>query len=158
MVGAGIQVGTHPLGDHLWAAPGDHRVHQPVAAPSACSSGPAQPGPRRAGWRNPHPQLDHYQTQSGPSACTPTGTTGAWHAASGSSGGWQRWQVDLSSLAGQQVEVSISYASDWSFQGLGVFVDDIEVSTGEGTTPFEAGLDGWSIPGAPPRSPRKIHC
>ena len=37
-------------------------------------------------------------------------------------------------------------------QGLGVFVDDIEVSTGEGTTSFEARLDGWTIPGAPPGS------
>jgi hypothetical protein len=27
-------------------------------------------------------------------------------------------------------------------QGLGTFVDDIVVSTGEGTTSFETGLDG----------------
>jgi hypothetical protein len=41
-----------------------------------------------------------------------------------------------------------AYASDWSFQGLGVFVDDIEGSTGEGTTSFETGMDGWTTPGA----------
>ena len=35
----------------------------------------------------------------------------------------------------------------------GVFVDDIEVSTGEGTTSFESGLDGWTVPGAPAGSP-----
>jgi hypothetical protein len=82
----------------------------------------------------------------------PHRATGAWHAASGNSGGWQPWQVDQGDFAGQQVELSISYASDWSFQGLGVFVDDVEVSTGQGTTSFEAGLDGWSVPGAPPGS------
>ena len=79
-------------------------------------------------------------------------TAGGLHAASGSSGGWQQWEVDLSAYAGQQVEVSISYASDWATQGLGVFVDDIEVSTGEGTTSFETGMDGWTVPGAPPGS------
>ena len=30
-----------------------------------------------------------------------------------------------------------------------MFVDEIEVSTGEGTTSFEGGLDGWTVPGAP---------
>jgi hypothetical protein len=70
----------------------------------------------------------------------------------GKSGGWQQWEVDLSGFPGQQVEVSISYASDWATQGLGVFVDDIEVSTGEGTTSFETGLDGWTVPGSPPGS------
>ena len=46
--------------------------------------------------------------------------------------------------------MSIAYISDWSTQGLGVFVDDIEVSTGEGTTSFEAGdTGGWEITGPP---------
>jgi hypothetical protein len=45
--------------------------------------------------------------------------------------------------------VSISYVSDWATQGLGVFVDDINVSTGEGTTSFESGNDGWQTPDAP---------
>ena len=47
------------------------------------------------------------------------------------------------------MELSISYASDWSSQGLGTFIDDIEVSTGEGTTSFENGMDGWTTPGSP---------
>jgi hypothetical protein len=102
-----------------------------------------------AGWRELHPQLDHYQTLNADGTCSPTGTTGVWNAASGNSGGWQQWTVDLSGFAGQQVEVSISYVSDWAVQGVGVFVDDVEVSTGEGTTSFETGLDGWAIPGAP---------
>ena len=60
--------------------------------------------------------------------------------------------VDLSAYAGGDVEVSISYASDDSVQLPGVFVDDIVVSTGAGTTSFEADgdtFDGWTVPGAP---------
>jgi hypothetical protein len=109
-----------------------------------------------AGWRDLHPHLDHYQTlgvdANGNATCTPSGTTGAWNAASGSSNGWQQWRVDLSSYAGQQVEVSIAYVSDWAVQGLGVFVDDIAVSTGDGTTSFEDGLAGWTVTGPPPGS------
>ena len=33
-----------------------------------------------------------------------------------------------------------------------MFVDDIVVSTGEGSTSFEAGLDGWTVTGPPPGS------
>lgn len=104
-----------------------------------------------AGWRELHPHLDHYQTyDEAASTCEPTGTSGVWQAASGNSGGWQQWSVDLNAFAGGQVEVSIAYISDWSTQGLGVFVDDIEVSTGEGTTSFEGGdTGGWEVTGPP---------
>jgi hypothetical protein len=106
-----------------------------------------------AGWRDLHPQLDHYQTFVDATTCESTGTTGAWNASSGNSGGWQQWSVDLSAYAGGQAEVSIAYISDWATQGLGVFVDDIEVSTGQGTTSFENGDDGgWEITGPPPGS------
>jgi Zinc carboxypeptidase/Immune inhibitor A-like, MAM domain len=103
-----------------------------------------------AGWRELHPHLDHYQTFVDETTCNPAGTTGDWWAASGNSGGWQQWSVDLSAYAGGQVEVSIAYISDWASQGLGVFVDDIEVSTGAGTTSFE-GTDtgGWEVTGPP---------
>ncbi|HET6985125.1 MAG TPA: hypothetical protein VFI00_00870, partial [Kribbella sp.] len=100
------------------------------------------------GWRTLHPQLDHYQTQTGASTCAPTGTTGAWNAASGNSGGWQQWSVNLGAYAGQTVEISIAYASDWASQGLGVFLDDITLPDGTSTS-FETGLEGWSITGPP---------
>ena len=45
--------------------------------------------------------------------------------------------------------MSIAYISDWATQGLGVFVDDIVVSTGDGSTSFETGLDGWTVSGPP---------
>ncbi len=103
-----------------------------------------------AGWRELHPHLDHYQTFVDDATCTPAGTTGTWWAASGNSGGWQQWSADLSGYAGGQVEVSIAYVSDWATQGLGMFVDDIEVSTGEGSTSFEGGdTGGWVVTGPP---------
>jgi hypothetical protein len=105
-----------------------------------------------AGWRELHAQLDHYQTVAADGTCEPSGTTGEWHAASGGSGGWQEWTVDLSAYAGTDVELSLTYASDWGTQGLGVFVEDIEVSTGEGSTDFEADLGGWEVTGSPPGS------
>jgi hypothetical protein len=121
------------------------------------STGPNDPDAAScpAGWNELHPHLDHYQTNNGDGTCTPTGTTGEWWAASGTSGSWQQWRVDLAAYAGKQVEISIGYASDWAVQGLGVFVDDIAVTTGEGTTSFEEDadpMDGWAVTGPPPGS------
>jgi murein tripeptide amidase MpaA len=108
-----------------------------------------------AGWRELHPHLDHYQTLNADGTCSPNGTTGEWWGAEGNSGGWQEWRVDLSAYAGKQVEVSLAYVSDWAVQGLGVFLDHITVSTGEGTTSFEDDadpMDGWAVTGPPPGS------
>jgi peptidase M1-like protein/immune inhibitor InhA-like protein len=103
-----------------------------------------------------HPFLAHYETDNGDGTCSATGTTGGtWNAVSGQSDGYEQWKVDLSAYAGKQVEVSLGYASDDIFNFGGVFVDDVEVSTGEGTTSFEDDgnpLDGWTVPGAPPDS------
>jgi hypothetical protein len=107
-----------------------------------------------------HPFLAHYMTEffdEGDPAdpdddifrCDPVGTTGEWHAAAGSSDGWQEWSV---ALPAGSIEVSITYASDFSVQFTGVALDDIAVSTGEGSTSFEDDgntLDGWSTPEAP---------
>ena len=103
------------------------------------------------GWRTLHPFLDHYQTQQGTSDCSPTGTTGAWHAASGNSNGWQQWSIDLGAYAGKTVELSISLASDWATQNLGVFLDDVTLPDGTSTS-FESGLEGWTVSGPPPGS------
>ncbi len=100
-----------------------------------------------------HPWLLHYQS----AGCEPTGTTGQWWAATGNSTDPadperpEQWRVDLAAYAGGQVEISISYASDEFVQGAGVFIDNVVVSTGEGTTSFEDDgnmLDGWQA-GAP---------
>jgi hypothetical protein len=114
-----------------------------------------------------NPFLEHYVTPividpGDPSTpdddflgCDPVGTTGMWNAASGQSEGWETWSVQLANggTTTRQVEVSISYASDWSVQGRGVVIDDIVVSTGQGSTSFEADgntLDGWVAPIAGP--------
>ncbi len=111
-----------------------------------------EPGDSCAGgWTELHPQLEHYVTWDGEQTCLPTGTTGEWHAASGSSGGWVEWEVDLSAWAGTSVDVSLSYVNDWAIQNLGVFLDDVTLPDGTSTS-FEAGLDGWTISGAPPGS------
>ena len=95
----------------------------------------------------------HYQGAD----CSPTGTTGAWNAATGASGGWQEWSVDLSAYAGKQVELSITYVSDWGTQGLGVFLDDVRVMADGAWWPqtsFEDGLGGWTV-APPPGVPRR---
>ena len=109
-----------------------------------------------AGWVTLHPHLAHYQTWDGVGTCTATGTTGAWNAASGNSAGWQEWSIDLSAYAGESVEISIAYASDWATQGIGVFVDDITLPDGTSTS-FETGLDGWAIAGPPAGSAPNVN-
>lgn len=107
-------------------------------------------------WNAIHPFLDSYQTLVDETTCVPTGTTGEWNAATGNSGGWQPWQVDLSAYAGQQVEVSISHATDFASLGIGLFVDDASVTvagTVVAETSFEEDLGGWAVPGPPPGSP-----
>ncbi len=135
-------VEARTAGQDDWTTLPDANGHTSTATGESCA----------AGWVDLHPQLAHYQTWDGASSCTATGTTGSWNAASGNSGGWQQWSVDLSAYAGKDVEVAIAYASDWATQGLGVFVDDVAVSTGQGSTSFETGMDGWTVPGAPPGS------
>jgi peptidase M1-like protein len=109
-------------------------------------------------WHAIHPFVLHYQT--GPASesepCVPLGTSGEWWAATGASSGAEHWIIDLSAYAGSEVEVSLSYASDDIIQGAGVFVDDIVVSTGEGSTSFEDDgdpLDGWTSAAPPEDSP-----
>jgi Zinc carboxypeptidase len=102
-----------------------------------------------AGWGEElHPHLLNYQTLNADGTCSPTGTTGEWHAASGNSGGWEQWTIDLDQFSGQTVQISIAYVSDWAVQNLGVFVDDVTLPDGSSTS-FETGLDGWQITGPP---------
>jgi hypothetical protein len=138
-----------PGGDD-WTTLPDANGHTTQATGESCKQ------ENSGGWRTLHPHLDHYQTQTGTSACSPTGTTGAWNAASGNSAGWQQWSIDLSAYAGGSVEISIAYASDWASQGIGVFLDDITLPDGTSTS-FETGLDGWAIAGPPPGSAPNVN-
>jgi hypothetical protein len=147
-------VEAHTVGEDDWTTLPDANGHtsSDLSADQACTGG----------WSNPddeanvlHPFLTHYQTfDPATGDCSSTGSSGEWNAANGSSSGWQQMEFDLSAFAGKQVEVSITSVSDWGFQQFpGVFIDDVEVSTGEGTTSFEDDADptdGWTVTGAPP--------
>jgi hypothetical protein len=138
-------VEAHPVGSDTWTTLPDVNGHTTQDTGSSCPY-----------WLGLHPFLEHYQTDNGDDTCSPKGTTGDWYAASGTSDGYEEWVVDLSAYAGSDVEVSISYVSDESVQLSGVFVDDVVVSVGEGSTSFEEDgdtLDGWTFPGAPEGSP-----
>jgi hypothetical protein len=132
-------VEIHTVGQNDWTTLPDLNGHTTTATGQSCD----------AGWVTLHPQLARYQTWDGVASCTPTGTTGQWNAASGNSAGWQQWAVDLSAYAGRTVEVSIAYASDWATQGLGVFVDDVVLPDGSGTSFEGTDTGGWVITGPP---------
>jgi zinc carboxypeptidase/immune inhibitor InhA-like protein len=137
-----VMVEAHTVGQDDWTTLPDQNGHTATGTGESCPEG----------WSDIHPFLAHYQTLNADGSCSPAGTTGSWNAATGASGGWQQWSVDLAAYAGKQVEVSISYVSDWATQGLGDFVDDVVVSTGAGTTSFEDDgdvMDGWAVTGPP---------
>jgi hypothetical protein len=150
-------VEAHTVGQDNWTTLPDENGHttSDLSNDQACTNG----------WSNPddeanvlHPFLQHYQTfDPATGECSPTGSIGdppgEWNAANGSSSGWQRFQINIPEDLGPQVEISITSVSDWGLQQFpGVFIDDIEVSTGEGSTSFEDDddpMDGWTVPGAP---------
>jgi hypothetical protein len=134
-----------PGGDN-WTTLPDTNGHTSTATGLSCA----------AGWVTLHPHLAHYQTWDGVNSCTATGGSGVWNAASGNSAGWQEWSIDLSAYAGESVEISIAYASDWATQGIGVFLDDITLPDGTSTS-FETGLDGWAITGPPEGSAPNVN-
>jgi len=137
--------------DHLFVEARTPGQDNWTTLPDANGNTETTPGDSCAsGWRDLHPHLDHYQTWNGTNACTATGSTGAWHAASGSSGGWEQWRIDLSAYRGQTVEISIAYVTDWAVQNLGVFIDDVVLPDGTSTS-FETDLGGWTV-GQPPDS------
>ena len=139
-----IFVEAHTVGQDDWTTLPDANGHTSQDTGPTCSTG---------NWLQfYHPFVAHYYNGTD---CTPTGTTGTWHAATAKSGGWQDWEIDLSAYAGKQVELSVSYASDAAVQGAGLFVDDTTV-TADGAlisqTSFETDLGGWTVAGPPPGS------
>ncbi|MET7333858.1 M14 family zinc carboxypeptidase [Nonomuraea sp. NPDC005650] len=138
-----LAVEAHTAGGDDWTTLPDANGHTTQETGSSCD-----PPSGGDGWRTIHPFTERYQ---GPN-CESTGTTGAWNAATGNSAGWQQWKIDLTPYAGKQVELSVSYISDWGTQGAGVFLDDFAVTLDGVTTEqtsFESDLGGWTV-GAPP--------
>jgi hypothetical protein len=108
-------------------------------------------------WQTIHPFLAHYQTVSATGdSCTSTGSSGSWNAATGSSGGWQHWQMAIpDAYKGKDVEIAISVASDPASLGLGAWVDQVQLldsadaPINSADPSFEAGHDGGTHPGPP---------
>jgi hypothetical protein len=122
-----VFVEAHTVGQDDW-------VTLPVAGITSSDTGESCP----EGWFELHPWLERYQGAD----CSGAG----WNATSGRSPGWEEWAVDLSSFGNANVEVSISYASDWATQGLGVWIDDIDAPGTAADTDFEAsGMAGWTV-------------
>ena len=135
-------VEAHTPGNDDWTTLPDANGHTTTAPGQSCTAS-------SGGWVTLHPQLAHYQTRNADASCTSTGTTGAWNAASGNSGGWQQWSIDLNAYAGSTVEVSIAYASDWATQGLGVFLDDVTLPDGTSTSFEGTDTGGWAMTDPP---------
>jgi bacillopeptidase F (M6 metalloprotease family) len=139
-------VEAHVVGSDEWTTLPDANGHTGTDTGLSCPEG----------WNELHPFLEHYQGAD----CSPEGTTGNWNAASGASAGSEAWVVDLSAYAGEEVELSISYVSDWGTQGLGVFLDDVSVIVNGATaadTSFETDLGGWTVPGPPEGSAPNVN-
>ncbi|MGH2919746.1 MAG: M14 family zinc carboxypeptidase [Solirubrobacteraceae bacterium] len=140
-----IFVEVRPVGTEEWTTLPDANGHTSQATGDSCFTD--------GGWWQLHARMLHYQTVSGDS-CTPTGTTGQWHAATGSSNGWQEWQVDLP--VGQPLEVAIVVATDWAVGNLGAWVDDATITvdgTTASSTSFEDDAGAWTIGPAPEGTP-----
>ncbi|WP_308250548.1 M14 family metallopeptidase [Nonomuraea rhizosphaerae] len=137
-----LTVEAHTAGQDDWTTLPDVNGHTTQETGESCAAA------NSGGWRTIHPFTQRYQ---GPN-CEPTGSSGSWNAASGNSGGWQQWKIDLTPYAGKRVELSLSYISDWANQGAGVFLDDFAVTLDGAVTEqtsFEADLGGWTA-AAPP--------
>jgi hypothetical protein len=138
-------VEVRPVGTEEWTTLPDANGHTSQATGEACHTD--------GGWWQLHARLLHYQTVDG-DTCTPTGTTGEWNAATGSSNGWQEWQMNLP--VGQKLEVAIVVATDWAFGNIGAFVDDAKITVDGATaseTSFEDGTDVWTIGPSPDGTP-----
>jgi Zinc carboxypeptidase/Immune inhibitor A-like, MAM domain len=125
-----VFVEVHDVVADTWATLPDVNGHTSQSTGESCPEG----------WHELHPWLIQYQG----SRCNGAG----WNAASGRSQGWEPWQINLDAYANREIEIYISYASDWAIQGLGAFVDTIQLP-GEAVESFEGGLGAWSMPGAP---------
>ncbi|GAA4953777.1 M14 family metallopeptidase [Yinghuangia aomiensis] len=138
-----VIVEAHTVGQDDWTTLPDLNGRSTQQLPEDCSSGYLA--------QKDHPFLAHYITVGTP--CQASGSTGAWNAFTGNSGGWQQVAFDLSPYAGKKVEVSLGYVSDANTGGAGVFFDDAKVVTVSGTVDsegFETGTGPWTIAGPPP--------
>lgn len=75
---------------------------------------------------------------------------GKKYGLTGTTNGWRHDYVDLSTYAGQTVQVRLRYATDAAFVERGWFADDFSVTGGGATTwsdDVEGGANGWTQTG-----------
>ncbi|MGW4030820.1 M14 family zinc carboxypeptidase [Streptomyces sp. NPDC004838] len=139
-------VEVHTVGQDDWTTLPDVNGGTRTTVPTECEAG---------FYVNQHPHLKRYLTL-GNDGCTATGTTGTWNSFTGASDGWRATSFDLSAYAGKQIEVAVSYITDPSDGGRGVFVDDTKLVTSggeQGAEGFETSLGPWAVAPAPEGSP-----
>jgi hypothetical protein len=137
---------VHTVGQDDWTTLPDANGATTTTVPTQCDQG---------FYVNQHPFLQHYLTV-GSDGCTTSGTSGSWNSFTGASDGWRAVSFDLSAYAGKQIEVAISYVTDPSDGGRGVFVDETRLVTdgGEGSAEsFETSLGPWAAAAPPEGSP-----
>jgi predicted deacylase len=147
-----VIVEAAPSGTAEWTTLRDLNGRTSPAPPATCADGALLAL---------HPALLHYLSPGAP--CRPTGTTGAWHAFTGESGGWVDTAFDLSAFAGRPVDIKVSYVTDTvdagTGGGIGVFVDDTRVTAAGAVIDadaFEVGTR-WVVEGPPAGSPPGVH-
>ncbi|MET9389313.1 M14 family zinc carboxypeptidase [Streptomyces sp. NPDC006624] len=141
-----VLIEARTAGGDDWTTLPERNGRTTAAVPAECEAG---------FYIREHPWLRHYLTQSD-EGCTASGTSGSWHALTGSSGGWQQVDFDLSAYAGKAIEISISYVTDPGTGGHGVLADEASLvvgGTAKETEGFETSLGAWQAAGPPAGSP-----
>ena len=109
-------VEAHTVGQDDWTTLPDQNGHTTQNTGESCLGGMAHRSQRRdPSVPRPLPDVERRRTRVRPDRHDRRGGT----RATGRSNGWQEWSIDLSAYVGSQVEVSISYVSDWGAQGIG---------------------------------------
>ena len=130
------------LGPLLRRGPARRRAPTGPRCPTPTGTAAADTGASCPYWLPIHPFLTHYQSDNGDDTCSPAARRARGTPASGASDGPEQWtHRPVGATPAAQVEVSLTYASDDIIQYPGVFIDDVVVSTGEGSTSFEADGD-----------------
>ncbi len=125
-------VEVHAVGSNAWTTLNDDNGNTPDVSLNVCTDGL---------W-NVHPFIfEHYVDEV---SCASPGPTGEFHAFNGNSDGWVDATFDLSAYVGGQVEVSLTYISDFGVTNTGVFVDDVAVDIDGALA-----LQGWEIDQTP---------
>ena len=79
----------------------------------------------------------------------PSGNSFGWgyNGLSGGDGRWIQEKVDLSSYAGEQIQIRFEYVTDSAVNGEGFLIDDILIPEIGYKTDFETGTGGWNSEG-----------